>query len=48
MYSYEFCEIFKNTFFIERLWWLLLEETEESFKVNFRNLITKILIKARK
>ena len=25
VFSCEFCEIFKNTFFIEHLWWLLLE-----------------------
>ena len=24
MFSYEFCEIFKNTFFVEHLRWLLL------------------------
>ena len=24
--SYEFCEIFKNTFLIEHLWWLLLNQ----------------------
>ena len=24
MFSFEFCEIFKSTFFIEQLWWLLL------------------------
>ena len=24
MFSYDFCEIFKDTFFIEHLWWLLL------------------------
>ena len=24
VFSCEFCEIFKNTFFIEYLWWLLL------------------------
>ena len=24
VFSSEFCEVFKNTFFIERLWWLLL------------------------
>ena len=24
VFSCEFCEIFKNTFFIEHLWWLLL------------------------
>ena len=24
MFSCEFCEIFKNTFFIEYFWWLLL------------------------
>ena len=25
MLSWEFCEIFKNTFFIEHIWWLLLK-----------------------
>ena len=24
VFSYEFCEIFKNNFFIKHLWWLLL------------------------
>ena len=28
-FSYEFCEIFKNTFFIEHFWWLLLAITEK-------------------
>ena len=28
MFSYEFCEFSKNTFFIEHLWWLLLELNE--------------------
>ena len=30
MFSYEFCEIFKNTFFTEHLWWLLLSLMSES------------------
>ena len=31
MFSCEFCEIFKSTFFIEHLWWLLLESNETFF-----------------
>ena len=30
MFSYEFCEIFKSTFFTEHLWWLLLSLMSES------------------
>ena len=29
MFSCEFCEIVKNTFFIEHLWWLLLQLSSE-------------------
>ena len=30
MFSSEYCEIFKNSFFIEYLWWLLLTAFSES------------------
>ena len=30
-FSFEFCEIFKSTFFIEHLWWLLLHFTDKRF-----------------
>ena len=29
MFSCEFCEIVKNTFFIEHLWWLFLQLSSE-------------------
>ena len=29
MFSCEFCEVVKNTFFIEHLWWLLLQLSSE-------------------
>ena len=35
VFSYEFCEVFKNTFFIEHLWWLLLAfQSVEAIFVN--------------
>ena len=30
MFSSEYCEIFKNSFFIEYLWWLLLTAFSEN------------------
>ena len=29
--SCEFCEIFKNNFFIEHIWWLLMCQINDSF-----------------
>ena len=39
--SCEFCEIFKNTFFIEYRWWLLVEHREKSRtqEIKLKNLI---------
>ena len=35
VFSYEFCEVFKNTFFIGHLWWLLLAfQSVETIFVN--------------
>ena len=36
MFSCEFCEVFKNTFFIEHLWWLLLifEENDITYRIS--------------
>ena len=36
MFSYKYCEIFKNTFFIEHLWWLILQYLEIFMKTYFR------------
>ena len=45
MFSFEFCEISKNTFFIEYLRWLLLiMETPEKM----REICSKLTIKAPK
>ena len=30
VFSCEFCEIFKNTFFVEHVWWLLLDILEKA------------------
>ena len=35
MFSCEFCEISKNTFFIEHLWWLLLEDVLDDFWMSY-------------
>ena len=32
VFSNEFCEIFKNSFFIEHLWWLLSEWTKKYYE----------------
>ena len=32
MFSREYCEIFRNSFFIEHLWWLLLYCHSRSYK----------------
>ena len=34
MFSCEFSEIFKNNFFIEHLWWLLLTQTMPNTIIN--------------
>ena len=46
MLSCEFCEISKNTFFTEHLWWLLLKESPQDdfisgvfFKIAFENAL---------
>ena len=36
VFSYKYCEIFKNTFFIEHLWWLILQYLEIFMKTYFR------------
>ena len=33
-FSCEFCEIFKNTIFIEQLWWLLLQFPNNFWKIS--------------
>ena len=38
VFSCEFCEISKNTFFIEHLWWLLLKATATLF-FNWKNYL---------
>ena len=38
MFFCEFCEIFKNTFFIEQLRWLLPELIKENSKVQENNM----------
>ena len=35
VFSYEICEILKNSFFIEHLWWLLLKVSEMSLLNKF-------------
>ena len=44
VFSYEFCETFKNTFFIEHLWWLLLYlGFDYNFEVNLRIIYAREL-----
>ena len=38
MFSFEFCEISKNTFFIERLWWLLQNHSMNNFLIEDKGI----------
>ena len=46
--SGEFCEITKNTFLTEHLWWLLLKTKGNKIKGNLCFLCSKILINEKK
>ena len=46
MFSYELCEIFRNTFFMEHLWWLLLYWSRKwkEFQTSCNRFLTLFLL----